>query len=1326
MVEQIREGGAKRWDRGKLAGPANEAVILLDDHPTQALLDTGSMVSTVQRGYARELGLRAGPLDHWLKVECAGGSLLPYEGCVQARIRIPGLEKEIEVLLLEVEETRYNTDVPVLIGTNVLVEVMQVCGASSDPAWRLVQQNLCSAVSSAGIVGSVVSEERVKMHPRERLVISGRAEVVGNCQLCVLADGGKSHNALPKGVVVTPSVQYLKVEGGQGQLTLEISNFSDQVVAVPRGKVLCQLQHVTVVPSVDVNPEVKETVRVPIMTEGLTAAQVDKVEQLVQQWADVFSQHDLDLGHTTLLKHRIRLNDDIPFKERHRRIPPHMVDEVKAHIEEMLALGVIRKSDSPYASGVVLVRKKDGSLRFCIDFRRLNSKTIRDSYSIPRIEEMLDTLQGACWFSALDLKSGYWQVELEEGDKQMTAFTVGPLGFFECNRMPFGLTNAPSTFQRLMETCLGDLNLTQCMVYIDDVVVFSRSFEEHLDRLNAVFSRLREAGLKLKPSKCRLMQREMKFLGHVVSAQGVATDPEKVEVVRRWPVPTNQKELQSFLGFAGYYRRFIDGFAKIAAPLHSLVGGAASKGARKKQNHKAKPEFSWGPNQQAAFETLIERCVTAPVLGYANYTEPFKLNTDASRDGLGAVLYQVQGGQEKVIAFASRSLSAAEKNYPAHKLEFLALKWAVCEKFRDYLLGGSFVVRTDNNPLTYLLTSAKLDATGQRWVAQLADFQFAIEYRAGRENRDADALSRLSCLQPERVALVLNGMENGPQVERLCCSAAVIPPQQWETAGVTREEWAQRQSEDRVVARLRELVRQPSLPMPQGLRRWKQHRHRLVIRDGVLYRSARIGVDEVPVWQLVLPKRYVSEALRRCHDEMGHLGGERTVQLLRERFFWISMRSDALKHVAKCLPCIRRKTPTNQRAPLEGMKSTGPMELVCIDFLTLEPCKGNMENVLVITDHFTRYAQAFATRNQTAQTTAKVLFEQYIVHYGFPARLHSDQGRNFESKVIRGLCALAGVKKSRTTPYHPEGNGQCERFNRTLMAMLGTLDESQKSDWKLYLAPLVHAYNSTRNDSTGYAPFELLFGRRPRLPVDVAMGLEQPEPDGQQSYPRYVAALKERLQLAYDAAATHSGDVHQKNKARYDMQVRGATVEIGDRVLLRNVGLKGRQKLANRWQETVFVVLGKVEGTECVFQVKQEDGVGRVKVVHRNMMLPLGVREMEQEGDESEEDSFGMIEVELEPPVSEPEVEVELEPPVSESEVEVELEPPVSKSEVEAELEPPVSEPEVEVELEPPVSESEVEVEADLVEPSALQGAWALPRRSGRARRPPMRLIEEV
>ena len=304
--------------------------------------------------------------------------------------------------------------------------------------------------------------------------------------------------------------------------------------------------------------------------------------------------------------------------------------------------------------------------------------------------------------------SGYHQVEMAEADQVKTAFTT-PLGLFEYTRMPFGLMNAPATFQRLMNTVLGDLNLSEVLIYLDDVIIFSATIEEHLARLNRVFSRLREHGLKLKPSKCSILQEEVKYLGHVVSERGVATDPEKTAAVHDWPVPKTKRDVRSFLGFTGYYRRFIKDYAKIAHPLFALVGDKVRSGKR------TAVADAWTPKCQVAFDTLKDAMVSPPVLAYPDFGLPFILQTDASLDGLGAVLAQTQEGKERVVAYASRSLSTGEARYPAHKLEFKALHWAATVKFRDYVYGRTVTAVTDNNPLTYVLKSAKLDAHGQRW-----------------------------------------------------------------------------------------------------------------------------------------------------------------------------------------------------------------------------------------------------------------------------------------------------------------------------------------------------------------------------------------------------------------------------------------------------------------------------------------------------------------------------------------------------------------------------------------------------------------------------------
>ena len=469
-----------------------------------------------------------------------------------------------------------------------------------------------------------------------------------------------------------------------------------------------------------------------------------KVHDLVVKYQHLFALNDLELGKTAKVKHEIKLSNPVPFKDRYHRIRPHEFEEVRNHLQDMLKVGAIRKSVSLWASPVVLVQKKDGLLRFCIDLRKLNSRTIKDAYSLPRIEESLDCLNGAIKFTSVDLKAGYWQVEMEESSIPYTSFTVGPLGFCECVRVPFGLSNAPATFQHLMESCLGDYHLKYCIIYLDDIIIFSKTPEEHINSLGKVFQKLDEAGLRLKPGKCELFQDRLEYLGYVVYIRGIETSPKKIAAILNWPQPQNITQVRSFLGFCNYYRKFIRGYAQVAKPLYQLLMG---ENAKKKTNG-----IEWTEQCEQAFNKLKGICSDTPVLAYADYRICFKVHTDASEQGLGAVLYQDQDdGTIRVIAYASRNLTKSEKRYHSSKLEFLALKWSICERFHEYLYGGKFQVYTDNNPLMYILTTAKLDATGQWWVASLANYDFTIYYCSDKQNIEADALSRIQWQHEDEV-----------------------------------------------------------------------------------------------------------------------------------------------------------------------------------------------------------------------------------------------------------------------------------------------------------------------------------------------------------------------------------------------------------------------------------------------------------------------------------------------------------------------------------------------------------------------------------------------
>ena len=969
-----------------------------------------------------------------------------------------------------------------------------------------------------------------------------------------------------------------------------------------------------------------------------------EAKEMLKRNAKVFSKDDIDMGRTNLVKHHIKLTDPVPFKEAYRRIPPQMYDEVKSHLQEMLDLGVIRPSNSPWASAIVLVRNKDGRLRFCIDLRKLNNRMVKDAYSLPRIESILDSLGGAQIFSTLDLKAGYWQVEMAEECKAYTAFTCGPLGFYECDTMPFGATNAPATFQRLMHDCLGELNMNWCIVYLDDIIIFSDTKEEHLKRLEAVFQKLCAAGLKLKPSKCFFFREEIEYLGHVVSGKGISTNPKKIEAVSKWPTPKTVYDVRSFLGFVGYYRRFIKNFSRITKPIREVITGLENQSKRAAK----KTYIEWTDAANAAFEHLKTMCVSTPILAYPDYQLPFTLHTDSSTDGLGAVLYQKQDGKMRVIAYASRSVSKAESNYPAHKLEFLALKWAVCEKFHEYLyVSKSFEVFTDNNPLTYVLTSAKLDACGQRWVAKLANYNFSIRYRCGVSNTEADALSRIKwpealsdnvdvengCMDTHVINAILTGaVTKSSLIESVSCSAKVIPTElDKDTGNLSDINWTKEQRLDPNLGVIIRLIESGQLNKRrlQGkdsseVKSFLRNRKCLKLVKDVLYRKSYSdnSTSKKTLWQLVVPKSFRERALLGCHDDVGHQGILRTLSLLRERFYWPGMQEEATQHVLKCSRCLRRKHPP-QVAPLQQILVTQPLELVHMDYLSLEPSKGNIENVLVITDHFTRYALAYPSKTQTAQATARILWDNFICHYGFPEKFISDQGRNFESDLIKELCKIAGVKKIHTTPYHPQGNGQCERFNSTLCNMLGTLSEEEKSDWKSHLGCMTHAYNCTKHASTTYSPYYLMFGRHQRLPIDVEFGLNKPNCSDNSSKSRYIQKLRRRLNYAFQKASKYSDQQANKYKHSYDKSVKGPQLHENDLVLVKIVAHKGRHKLQDRWEPEEYVVIEQPIAGTPVYKVKPVNG-DNVRTLHRNLLLPLGVKlEPDYESDDSilEEDS---------------------------------------------------------------------------------------------------------
>ena len=523
---------------------------------------------------------------------------------------------------------------------------------------------------------------------------------------------------------------------------VRICNPREEKITIPKGTTIAILEPIEEEPQCiaevqekDKNcTETKQRMLWEIATgtnAELTDGERDSFYGLLLEYADIFAGNQSDYGRTDIVQHRIFTGDHPPIRQQVRRLPPSRRNEVKQLLQEMQENNVIQPSNSPWASPIVLVRKKDGSTRFCVDFRKVNATTRKDAYPLPRVEDTLDALTGSKWFTTLDLISGYWQVEVDPKDREKTAFCTTE-GLFEFRVMPFGLCNAPATFQRLMDTALAG-EWQRSIVYIDDIIIPGRTFREHLNNLAIVFQRLREAGLKLKPIKCAFCKPKVTFLGHVLSGEGVATDPAKTEKVATWPVPTSHREVQQFLGLANYYRRFVRDYAKVAKPLHRLTEKTM--------------QFQWSQECQDAFTRLRNELVSTPILAFPDYDKEFILDTDASNDGIGAVLSQIQeSGEEKVIAYGSRVLSKPERRYCVTRRELLAVV-TFTRHFRHYLLGRHFTLRTDHGSLRWLQNFKEPEGQFARWIEKLQEYEFTIIHRPGKSHGNADALSRLPCKQ---------------------------------------------------------------------------------------------------------------------------------------------------------------------------------------------------------------------------------------------------------------------------------------------------------------------------------------------------------------------------------------------------------------------------------------------------------------------------------------------------------------------------------------------------------------------------------------------------
>jgi transposase InsO family protein len=954
---------------------------------------------------------------------------------------------------------------------------------------------------------------------------------------------------------------------------------------------------------------------------------------------DMLSRHramwDGHLGTFTATSHRIELVPDArPVHCQPYRAGPQARQAETTEVDKMLKAGVIEPATSEWASPVVLVPKPDGSLRFCIDYRRLNAITVRDTYPLPRMDECIDSLGDAVVFSTLDCNSGYWQIPLHESDRDKTTF-CSHAGTFRFLRMPFGLRNAPATFQRAIDIILSGLKWRTCLVYLDDIIIYSTSREDHYRHVDEVLTTLGRAGLSLKLKKCHFFQEAVDYLGHVIRPGRLEVAEKNTVALKEAKLPKTQTELKSFLGLCNVYRRFVARFAAIAAPLTALL---------RKETPFQLPPLS--EEQRKAFETLRERLLSPPVLALPRAEGHYFLDTDASATQLGCCLRQTQpDGSTLPLGFWSRSLTPAEKNYSTTEKECLAIVWAVTH-LRPYLERQKFTVVTDHQALRWVMNLSDAQGRLARWRLRLAEFDFHVEYRPGASNHAADTMSRLeppaadlpeepvdteipvlaledamvrdappvvdavdllAAQQRDAHALALRGLlteheswdldDNGtlgrilPSGEfEIYVPASVRPAEavcfvkETEVIAVDGSELrrgeevgeAFRASEhtdehteqSAVLAvetdmeltpiGIEELVREQATDdLCRRLRTNFSARSLFDVDErGLLVRIAPLDGAR----QIVVPTALVARLLHLEHypRTVAHPGVTRMLRTIRRTYFWPNMAEDVLETVRQCDACARNRIALSRRTnPLGLFPAHAPLESVAMDILgPLPKTRHGNRFLLVIADRYTKLTRTVPMRVTTAVAVAQAFCDQWVFVYGPPVTLLTDNGPQFAAKFFQAACAELGIKKVFTTAYHPQTNGQVERYNRTLVEALRAYVSRRQDDWDEYTSAVTYAYNCRVHSSLGMPPMELVVSRPP-----VTISLENKPRDEDVAPMTAKREFLQRLRMLREQAGGNLHRAQVRYKRGYDNSVRETNKQVkeGDDVYVRVETPQGEQ-----------------------------------------------------------------------------------------------------------------------------------------------------------------------
>ena len=983
---------------------------------------------------------------------------------------------------------------PVLLGSDFL----KACGAVIDYGVGVI---------TVPDTISVKASKRVLVLPNEKFVINGLANV--KPQLDITAVTMASDSMRTKGLEIKSCV--VDISSDSDVVPVCIINETEIPVCLEPEDHIATLEVFTgkdsIFSAVESNLDSEKTTGKKAFEDSFTwnettlsEDQITTLKQVLWEYRDIFQLPGQSLGHTSIIKHQIKLLPGSKVvKTAPYRCNPKMREEISKQVQDMLDQGIVKPSESPFSSPVVLVKKPDNTLRFCVDFRRLNAITVPDCHPTGRVDDSLDSLGSvkAKIFSKIDLLSGFWQMELHPDSKPLTAFCCHE-GLYEFERLPFGLRNSPSSFARLMQIVLRGLLFKICLVFIDDIIIFAHTFSEHVTNLKIVFNRLREANLKLKPRKCEFGKAKIQFLGHLVSEKGLQPLPDTCKTVQEFPRPKTVKQVRSFLGLSGYFRHFIKDYSRKATPLTNLT--------------KKDIKFEWTDLCQQAFDQLKQALTTPPILAYPQYDDPFDLTTDASDESAGMVLSQIQEGKERVIAYGAKKFTQAEKNYGITQKEALACFLGI-KHFEPYLKGNKFKIITDHSALKWLFGQKQASGRIARWIAYMQQFDYTIEHKPGKSISNADGLSRQplttdtvkidfesiddDIMPPEVIQDVKQHLDALAMLQepdckdnthRAVCDDSLSPPNsEQETqvlAGATKNPWVNRPKAPSDIKRTLsstdmrklQLADNDILPfihyleedvVPSNIteaRRIAALAQNYELIDGVLYHlwfPDGFGKHDRVVIQLAVPKTLVHDVLMSTHGDLsaGHYGVRKTYSVTKLHFFWKGMLRDVQNWVKSCHQCNSAKKPTkpykSKLQPIPpfrvgyawGMDIVGPLK---------ESYTG-AKYLLVFMEYATKWAEVFPLVETKAHILARFFTDEIVFRYGAPQYLLSDMGSNVVAQVVNEAAQMVGTNRLVTTPYRPSTDGLVERFNYSLIKQLSSYVDTAGKDWCKFIRPVCFA-----------------------------------------------------------------------------------------------------------------------------------------------------------------------------------------------------------------------------------------------------------------------------